>query len=67
MSEDPTSWYCWWAPLKDLEKDLGVREFWGKMTPKQKRRTLWICGVVFLVEVPLFFYILTALTRMAGQ
>jgi hypothetical protein len=62
MSEDPTSWYCWWAI-----KDLQLREIWGKLSPQQKRRKLWICAVVFLVEVPLMIYICTVLNRIAGK
>jgi hypothetical protein len=67
MPEDPTSWYSWWTPLKDLEKDLGLREVWGKMTPQQKRTMLWVWALVCLVEVPLLIYIWTVLNRIAGK
>ncbi len=68
MSEDPTSWYCWWAPIKDLQ----LRELWRSMTPQnltpsQKKRGLGIFGLIFLVEVILGICISFLLNRTLGH
>jgi hypothetical protein len=68
MPEDPTSQYAWWILLRDLR----LRELWRFMiphnlTPKQKRRIVWLYVAILLVEVPLFIYIWTVLNRIAGK
>ncbi len=67
MSEDPTSWYCWWAPLKGL----GARDLWRhimpqNLTPSQKQRRYWIWALILLVYVPLAIYIWVIFNRALG-
>ncbi len=67
MPEDPNSWYCWWAPIKELGLRRLMRDMMPKnLTPSQKRRRIWFIVLFVLAEVLLAIYLWIVLSRTLG-
>jgi hypothetical protein len=68
MRKDPTSWYCWWVPDKDLNlRNINRMMRPNGLAPNWKQRLFWVGIAMLLVYVPLAIYIWKHLSRSLGH